>query len=411
MRVRKLLVAAMAVSAACAPPAPPPPAPAPTRSAPDTAAERRDSVRRAAETARAARLADSLATIERERAAREAAAIRVCAGGDVALGTNLDTMWAVRAAKQARRRRIDPLPDPTRLIAPLQPLVSDADVVLLNVEGAIGDGKPAVEKCNRKSTNCYAIRMPTAAAAAIRSVNEKAIVVGNLANNHARDAGDRGVETTQRLLTEAGVVVTGLDTLATVAVTPGGDTIAFLGFATSGGINDVRDLDAVRRHVERAAAAYRRVVVTMHMGAEGAKAQRTSDSTEIFLGTDRGNPVAFARTSTEAGAHLVIGHGPHVMRAIEWRDGTLVLYSLGNLLTYGPFSQNEPMRRGAIACATVDGRGAVSDVRLHPTVQSAPGRVASDRRGRALVLADSLSKLDFPATGARVERDGQIATP
>lgn len=366
---------------------------------------------REAQEAREARRADSLAAVERERAKREAATIRVCAGGDLALGTNLDTMWAVRAAKAAKRKRIDPLPDPARLIAPLQPLVEDADVVLLNVEGAIGDSTPPFEKCGKKSTGCYAIRMPARAAAAIRKVNERAIVVANLANNHARDAGAEGLATTQRLLTEAGVVITGVDTLATVVETPSGDTIAFLGFATSGPPNDVRDVEAVRRHVERAATAYRRVVVTMHLGAEGKTAQRTRDSVEVYYDASRGNPVAFAEAAAGAGAHLVIGHGPHVLRAAEWRDRTLVLYSLGNLLTYGPFSQGEPMRRGAIACATVDGRGAVTAARLRPTVQTAPGHVARDRRARAIALVDSLSKLDFPRSGARVERDGTIVAP
>ena len=147
----------------------------------------------------------------------------------------------------------------------------------------------------------------------------------------------------------------------------------------------------------------------MHLGAEGATAQRTLDSTERYLDVPRGNPVAFAEAATAAGADLVIGHGPHVIRAGEWRDSSLVLYSLGNLLTYGPFSHREPMRRGAVACATVDGRGAVREARLHATVQHPPGRVSPDRTHRALLLVDSLSRLDFPRTGAHVGKDGRLS--
>ena len=164
----------------------------------------------------------------------------------------------------------------------------------------------------------------------------------------------------------------------------------------------------MKRHVTRAAAANRRVIVTMHLGAEGADAQRTRDSTERYYDSPRGNPVAFAEAATNAGADLVIGHGPHVVRAAEWRDSALVLYSLGNLVTYGPFSHREPMRRGVVACATVDGRGAVHEVKLHPTMQRAPGRVSTDRSRRALILIDSLSRLDFPESGARVHRDGKV---
>ena len=117
-------------------------------------------------------------------------------------------------------------------------------------------------------------------------------------------------------------------------VTRRGDTIAVLGFYTSSDSPDARDLDAVRRHVQRAVDRWGTVIVTVHLGAEGPTAQRTRDSTELFLGTiDRGNPVAFADAALESGATMVIGHGPHVLRAAEWRGDRLVWYSLGNLLT------------------------------------------------------------------------------
>ncbi len=322
------------------------------------------------------------------------------------LGTNLDTSWT-KVVSRRLHRPVAALPAPDSLIAPLRPLVADADLVLLNVEGAIGDGAPPFDKCAKTTSGCFALRMPPAAAGAIRGIT-KHTVVANLANNHARDAGAEGLRETQRALEHAGVIVTGIDTLPTLVETRHGDTVAFLGFATSGGDNDLRDLTAVRRHVARAAANYRRVIVTMHLGAEGASAQRTVDSTERYLDSPRGNPVAFADAATAAGADLVIGHGPHVVRAAEWRDSSLVLYSLGNLVTYGPFSHREPMRRGVVACATVDGRGAVRAAKLHPTLQRAPGRVSTDRSRRALTLIDSLSKLDFPRTGAHVLRDGRL---
>jgi hypothetical protein len=167
----------------------------------------------------------------------------------------------------------------------------------------------------------------------------------------------------------------------------------------------------VRRHVARAAEQYARVVVTMHMGAEGAAAQRTRDSTELYLGGSRGNPVAFARTVVEAGADLVIGHGPHVLRAIEWRGDVPVIYSLGNLVTYGPFVNREPLNRGAVVCATLDSTGRARSVRLLPTMQRWPGSMVRDRSRRALVLVDSLSRLDFPRTGARVSSAGLVTRP
>jgi hypothetical protein len=333
--------------------------------------------------------------------------IRLCAGGDVTLGTNLDTLWAKTAARRLRADfQLSDTPD--ALLAALKPLFGDADVVLVNVEGAIGDGF-AARKCGKKALNCFAFRQPVTAAAALRRLGDSAAVVGNVANNHARDAGDDGFLVSLSHLTRAGVLVTGADTLATPVVTRRGDTIAVLGFYTSSDSPDARDLDAVRRHVVRAVARWATVVVTMHLGAEGASAQRTRDSTEVFLGTiDRGNPVAFANAALESGATLVIGHGPHVLRAAEWRDDRLVLYSLGNLLTYGPFRLAEPMNRGVVACAEIDSARHVRGAWLRPTMQLAPGVLRPDSTGRAAVLVDSLSAIDFPVTGVLVGADGVL---
>lgn len=333
--------------------------------------------------------------------------VRVCAGGDVTLGTNLDRAWA-RSARKRMLERFAIVPDPDTLLAPLRPLFADADLVLLNVEGAIGEG-PSPTKCARGSRNCFAFRQPTKAARALRQVAESAAVVGNVANNHSRDAGREGFDVTRRHLRRAGVLVTGADTIATAVPLPSGDTVAVLGFYTSSESPDARDLDAVRRHVARASERYGTVIVTMHLGSEGAGAQRTFDRTEIFLRRiDRGNPVKFADAAIEGGATLVIGHGPHVLRAAEWRGERLVLYSLGNLLTYGPFGLAEPMNRGVVACATIDSAGVVSAGELRSTVQIAPGVLLADSSQRAARLIDSLSALDFPRTGALVDSTGQI---
>src|ERR1051325_9364465 len=84
--------------------------------------------------------------------------IRVCAGGDVTLGTNLDPRWAKSAAK-----RLDSLfslsADPDSLAPQLAPFVSGANVLLFNFEGAIGAG-PVERKCGPKSTSCFAFRQP-----------------------------------------------------------------------------------------------------------------------------------------------------------------------------------------------------------------------------------------------------------
>src|SRR5512146_1119708 len=255
--------------------------------------------------------------------ADSARSVRVWAGGDVTLGTNLDPVWA-RAGADTLWRNYSLRPDPDSLAPALRPFFAGADVALINVEGAIGEG-PAPPKCGRWSTSCFAFRQPPNTAAALRrAIDSSAIIVGNVANNHSRDAGDAGRSATVAALQAAGIYVTGADTLPTLVPLPSGDTIAVLGFHTDTAAPDARKLRAVRRHVRRAASQYRTVIVTMHLGAEGPKAQRTGDSTERFLKMNRGNPVAFANAALGGGATLIVGHGPHVLRAAEWRGNRLV---------------------------------------------------------------------------------------
>jgi hypothetical protein len=410
----RLLAAGLAIAAGCGPSTTPAPAPAP--STPPTAraprasdSARVDTTRRVeAQIPRAGRAAPRVPGRTDILPARSLRGpVRVCAGGDVTLGTNLDTAWT-RVASARLRTRFGQRDDPASLLVPLRPLVADAELVLLNVESAIGAGN-APTKCSTRSTNCFAFRAPPTSAAALRALRRGGTVIGNIANNHARDAGSEGRDSTIAALSRAGVMLTGADTIATPVPTAAGDTVGVLGFYTSDSTPDARDTAAVRRHVARASERYPTVIVTMHLGAEGRDAQRTSDATEIFLGIDRGNPVAFADAAVRGGAALVIGHGPHVLRAIEWREGgALIAYSLGNLLTYGPFRLREPSNRGAVLCATIDQTGRPRDAELRSTRQLAPGVLRHDASARAVTLVDSLSRLDFPATGVRVARAGRL---
>jgi hypothetical protein len=333
--------------------------------------------------------------------------VRVCAGGDVTLGTNLEPDWAPAGA-DTLWRFYSLRPDPDSLAPALRPFFAGADVALINIEGAIGEG-PAPQKCGPRSTSCFAFRQPANAASALRrAIDSSAIIVGNVANNHSRDAGDSGRVATVAALDSAGIYVTGADTLPTIVPLPWGDTLAVLGFHTDTAAPDARDLAAVRRHVRRAARRYGTVIVTMHLGAEGPKAQRTFNATERFLRANRGNPVAFANAALAGGATLVVGHGPHVLRAAEWHGDRLVLYSLGNLLTYGPFKLRPPTDRGAVVCATIAGPRHVEAAELRSTMQRWPGVLLPDSSNRAWRLVDSLSRLDFPRTGARVGPAGEL---
>src|SRR5207244_8285900 len=80
------------------------------------------------------------------------------------------------------------------------------------------------------------------------------------------------------------------------------------------------------------------VIVSFHGGAEGASHQHVAEGDETFLGEDRGDLRRFTHAAIDAGAQLVLGSGPHVVRAMEIYQGKLIAYSLGNFATYGPFN-------------------------------------------------------------------------
>ncbi len=80
------------------------------------------------------------------------------------------------------------------------------------------------------------------------------------------------------------------------------------------------------RRARRSAAI---VVAIIHAGAEGADRLHTPRGTQFFLGENRGNARAFAHAMINAGASIVFGSGPHVIRGIERYRGHLIAYSLG----------------------------------------------------------------------------------
>ena len=86
------------------------------------------------------------------------------------------------------------------------------------------------------------------------------------------------------------------------------------------------------------------MVVLMHAGAEGADRTHVPAGREEAYGEDRGDSPLFARTAIDAGADLVLGSGPHVLRGMQLYKGRLIAYSLGNLAGWHNFSRHGPWR-------------------------------------------------------------------
>ncbi|MGH3682353.1 MAG: CapA family protein, partial [Natronosporangium sp.] len=269
-------------------------------------------------------------------------------------------------------------------------------------------GDTGFEKCGQDSSGCHAFRAPPQYAAHLR---EAGFDLLNLANNHGNDYGPEGRANTQAALSDHGLAYTGDRDQITV-LDVAGTSVAVVGFSAYAWTNDLNDLSQAAGVVSRAAEQADLVVVQVHMGAEGADQTRVSPGPESFFGEDRGDPMAFGRAVIDAGADLVVGHGPHVLRGLEFYEGRLIAYSLGNFAGGG----------GTLSADGTLGLGAVLSVSLTPDGDFAGGRLVAthmydaglpvvdpDRRG--LDLVREVTGLDFPDTGARLGRDGAISAP
>ena len=164
--------------------------------------------------------------------------------------------------------------------------------------------------------------------------------------------------------------------------------------------------------MERAAARADLVVVAFHGGAEGSDAQHVPKGDETYLGEDRGDLRTFARTAVNAGADLVVGSGPHVVRGIEFYKGHLIAYSAGNFVGYGGvFGLSGPTAVSYVLHVRLRSDGRFRSAKIIPTLLTGQGVAEHDPSEQAITLVRSLTQADFPSSGARIAENGAIRPP
>src|SRR4029453_2050136 len=105
--------------------------------------------------------------------------------------------------------------------------------------------------------------------------------------------------------------------------------------------------------------------------------------------------VGFAHAVVDAGADLVVGHGPRVLRGMEWYRGRLIAYSLGTLGGYDVVPRGGPLSVGAILPVTLSRGGTFETGRLVPTRMVGAGVPALDPAETAHGVVRELSQEDF----------------
>jgi hypothetical protein len=113
----------------------------------------------------------------------------------------------------------------------------------------------------------------------------------------------------------------------------------------------------------------------------------------------------------DAGAALVFGHGPHVVRGMEVRRGRLIAYSLGNFATWGAFNLAGPNALAPVLEVRLSAGGAFLGGRVHAFRQEKPGGPRRDPSGEVVRRLADLSRQDFGPSAVQVADDGSLAPP
>lgn len=324
--------------------------------------------------------------------------LHITAVGDIMMGTT----WPDSAL---------PPDDGAGIFDQVKPLLSSGDIVFGNLESPLVDsGQPS--KCQgddpeKNRDDCYEFRTPTRYREHLRNAGFNVV---SIANNHANDFGPEGLRSTIEALASVGIQPAGGQRVAFFEAK--GKRIAVVGFSfinrprysyslldTTGADRIVRDLR--RRHDI--------VIVSVHGGAEGKDALHARDADEVYRGERRGNIVRFARQMVDSGAAMVIGHGPHVPRALELYKGKLIAYSLGNFLTYGSFDTIGPSGTSMVLHVQVDpDSGDFAGGKLVPVRLAGRGIPAIDSSSRALNLVRGLMEADLESRDLMLSDTGEL---
>jgi hypothetical protein len=187
--------------------------------------------------------------------------------------------------------------------------------------------------------------------------------------------------------------------------------IAMIAFSPTRGSWPLLETEAAIAAVRDLAHQHEIVIVSFHGGAEGFDgAERLGFGMEFAYGEPRGDVVKFSRAMIDAGADLVLGHGPHVPRAMELYKDRLIAYSLGNFATYYGISVTGVKGYAPVLVTELDGNGRFVSGRVHSNIQVRPGGPQPDPRQRALKMIRELTEADFPDGKLMFSADGRLSS-
>tara|TARA_B100001245_G_scaffold201919_1_gene162169 strand:- start:56 stop:1261 length:1206 start_codon:yes stop_codon:yes gene_type:complete len=283
-------------------------------------------------------------------------------------------------------------------------LLASADITFGNLEGTVLDGEGIQKQCSNPKA-CYLFKMPTRLTS---NLVEAGFDLISVANNHANDFGKPGRLSTQRTLDSLEVAYAGSVEQPYILTKIGHLKVGFVAFAPNVGTLTFYDEDRAKQIVAKLDSLSDIVIVSIHGGAEGSKNMHLTKEREFYYGEDRGNIYEFSHAMIDTGADVILGHGPHVVRAIEVYKQKLIAYSLGNFLTYGRFNLRGVSGEAPLLEFNIDNEGNFLNGQIHSFYQSYSLGPELDSRKRAMQSIKKLTEEDFPENPIIIDDKGII---
>ncbi|MBD2531949.1 CapA family protein [Nostoc flagelliforme FACHB-838] len=277
-----------------------------------------------------------------------------------------------------------------------------SDILFGNFESSLTNYPYTAKDISRGQV--FAFRSPPAYA---RLFAEAGFNVFNMANNHAMDFGPVGFKDTKKNLEAVGIATLG-HKKQILYLEANNIPVAMIGFSPYEMYNSIHNLGVAKALVAEAKNKANIVIVSMHAGAEGTGALHVKNQTEFFYGENRGNSIKFARNMIDAGADLVLGHGPHVPRAMEIYKGKIIAYSLGNFLGYRTLSTNAQTGDSMILEAKLNQVGDLVSSKIIPVRMDRQGIPHIDQSFQTVRLMRYLNNQAFPKNPVKINKKGEV---
>lgn len=318
--------------------------------------------------------------------------ITIAAVGDIMMGTNFPNKSYL------------PKDTGRYLWNGVRQILQEADITFGNLEGTILNEGGEQKECNNPKL-CFLFRSPEYLTA---NFKENGFDLMSLANNHANDFGAEGRRNTQRVMDSLGIAHAGSIDQPFVIKKVGHIKVGFCAFAPNRGTMSIHQIEKVKEIIQHLDSTSDIVIASFHAGAEGVKNQHVTKKREFYYGEDRGNVYELAHQMIDYGADVVLGHGPHVPRAMEVYKKKLIAYSLGNFLTYGRFNLRGAAGEAPLLELKTNANGDFLEGQIHAFRQNYSLGPRNDVKLSAIKTIQRLSLDDFPNNQISIDDLGRI---